>query len=127
MKHWNEEELIEFYYGESDSPAAVGEHLRECKECAKSYATLSADLFAIRPPATPFRDADYGAETWRSIRDSLPAYAAPKRPLFGWLQLHPWNGLAMAAACLLIIAATFFAGRQWEHRSSRAIGNNGRT
>ncbi|HMF53707.1 MAG TPA: hypothetical protein VK593_05115 [Edaphobacter sp.] len=125
MKHWNEEELLDFYYGESDTQAAIGEHLRECHECSQSYAALTTDLFAIRPSSTPFRDAQYGAEVWQSIRGPLPAYEAPQKARFSWLRLHPWSGFAMAAVCLLVIAAAFFAGRQWEHRSAPSVAANG--
>ncbi len=117
MKHWNEEDLIEFYYGESKSSAAIGEHLRGCEECSERYTALSSDLFAIQPPATPFRDADYGAETWEKIRGSVTAYPTARKSRFGWPRLQPWFGFAMAAACLLIIAVSFFAGRRWEHHS----------
>jgi hypothetical protein len=125
MRHLTEEDLIDFYYGESDSADGVREHLRECKECARSYSVITSDLFTIKPSPTPFRDANYGAEVWRSIRGPLPAYEAPKKAsLFGWLNVHPWSGLAMAAVCLLVIVSAFFAGRQWEHRNTLVATNN---
>jgi hypothetical protein len=128
MKHLNEEELIDYYYGESDSPAAIDTHLRECSECAKNYASLTSDLSAIVPAPTPTRDADYCAKVWQSIRSSVPVYEAPRKK--SWFALHPmlnsWSGgLAVAATCLLVIAAAFFAGRLWEHRNTApSLANN---
>lgn len=124
MKHLSQEELIDHYYGESESPAAVSEHLRECGDCARNYAILERDLAEIKPLPVPFRDAAYGEQVWQSIRGSLPVYDAPKRSRWGWLALPPWGFAAAATACLLI-AAAFFAGRQWEHRSSPIATNSG--
>jgi len=124
MKHLNEEELIDHYYGESESPAAVTEHLRECGDCARNYAVLERDLAEIKPSPVPARDAAYGEQVWQSIRGSLPVYQAPKRSRWGWLALPPWGFAAAATACLLV-AAAFFAGRQWEHRNTPIATNPG--
>ena len=125
MKHLNEEELIDYYYGESDSPAVIGEHLRACDDCARAYSALTTDLFAIRPSPTPVRDSDYGSHVWQSIRSSLPAYEAPKKSFLGWFKLNPWSGFATAATACLLIAVAFFAGRQWEHRNAPpTVANN---
>jgi hypothetical protein len=117
MKHLNEEELLDHHYGESESPAGVSEHLRDCRDCARHYATLERDLAEIKPLPVPARDAAYGEQVWQSIRGSLPVYQAPKRSRWGWLALSPWGFAAAATACLLV-AAAFFAGRQWEHRNT---------
>jgi hypothetical protein len=131
MKHLNEEELIDHYYGESESPAAVSEHLRECEDCARNYAVLERDLAEIKPLPVPLRDAAYGDQVWQSIRGSLPVYQtkssrgqAPKSSRWGWLALPPWGFAAAATACLLV-AAAFFAGRQWEHRTAPIATNAG--
>lgn len=128
MKHLNEEELIDYYYGESESPAAIDTHLRECSGCAKEYASLTSDLSAIVAAPTPTRDADYGAKVWQSIRSSVPVYEVPRKKR--WFEFHPmlnsWSGgLAVVAACLLVIAGAFFAGRLWEHRNTPpSLANN---
>ncbi len=118
MKHFNEEQLIDYYYGESDAMQDVSQHLRECADCDVAYKTLSRDLSEIVSITPPARDANYGEQVWQSIRNSVPVYEAPKKHRFAWLRLHPFGSLTAAAACLLIIvAAAFFAGRQWEHRN----------
>jgi len=126
MKHFNEEELIEHYYGESDSAAEIKQHVRECAICGAAYLALSRDLSEIVTITTPARDANYGEQVWQSIRNSAAPYHAPKKQRFAWLRLHPFGGFATAVACLLIVAAAFFAGRKWENRNPQApvVANN---
>ena len=114
MKHFNEEELIDYYYSESAATTEIARHLRECADCERQYAALSRDLSEIVTVTPPIRDAVYGDQVWQSIRGSVPVYEAKKKQRFGWLRLHPFGGFAAVAACLLIVAAAFFAGRQWE-------------
>jgi len=110
MKHISEEQLIDYYYGEAESPAAIGEHLEACRNCAQAYSSLTNDLEEIKPVAVPARDAAYGEEVWRSIRESVPAYKSPKSKSFrGWFGSN-WGFAAVATACLLLVT-TFFAGR----------------
>jgi hypothetical protein len=122
MNHISEEQFIDYYYGEADSPAAISQHMEACSACAQSYASLVRDLSEIKPVAVPQRDHGYSEEVWQSIRGSVPAYKAPKKESrWDWLSLN-WSLAAAATACLLI-AAAFFAGRQWEHRNG-AIATN---
>jgi hypothetical protein len=124
MKHLNEEELIEHYYGEAASPARVSSHLQECRTCADAYAALRQDLAAVRPSALPARDPQYGEHVWQSIRTSLPVYEKQKRT---WLNLNIRKSLSYATACALLVAVAFFAGRQWEHhrpQPAQLAGNN---
>lgn len=111
MKHVNEEELIEHYYGAVNQE--VEDHLKECDECAHAYVALSGDLAAVKTPETPIRDAFYGEQVWRSISPSLPAY---RRPGGSWLARNPWMSLGYAAACILIVLGAFLAGRMWEQQ-----------
>ena len=126
MKHFNEEELIEYHYGESDSAAEIKQHVRECAICGAAYLALSRDLSEIVTIQTPARDANYGEQVWQAIRNSAAPYQAPRKQRFAWLRLHPFGGFATAVACLLILAAAFFAGRKWENRNPQgpAVANN---
>ena len=125
MNHFNEEELIDYHYGESADTNSIAQHLHECPDCARSYAAISRDLAEITPPVTPIRDADYGQQVWDGIRGSLRAYPAPeKKRWFSFAPGNQWKGFAAAAACLLVIAATFFAGRRWEHHHLQPVANN---
>jgi len=112
MKHLKEEELVEHYYSPDQSEGVAADHLASCAVCAADFAALRSDLGefpAVEPPA---RDAAYGEQVWASLRHALPAYEKPK-----WSWLRPGlKGLSYAAACGLLVACAFVAGRQWERR-----------
>jgi len=116
MKHLNEAELIEHYYEESVNMVDDERHLKACTACAKRYAELRRDLDGVKPLAPPVRDEDYGEQVWQSIRSSLPVYEKPKPR---WMQY--WRPLGWAAACALLIAVAFVAGRHWERKQTSAV------
>lgn len=115
MKHLQEEELVAHFYGEGEEQAA--EHLDACAVCAERYDALRRDLEEIQPIGVPVRAESYGQDLWRRLTPSLPAYRAAGR---SWWRVYswptPWRNLGYAAACLLLLAAAFSAGRLWEHR-----------
>jgi hypothetical protein len=116
MKHLNEAELIEHYYDESASPADCERHLKACSACAKHFADLRRDLDGVKPLAPPERGEDYGEQVWQSIRSSLPVYEKPDRRL-----IRLWRPLGWAAACAVLIAVAFVAGRQWERKQAPPV------
>jgi hypothetical protein len=113
MKHLTEEELVDHYYGEAVNSVDIESHLHACNVCAATFATLQQDLASIKSPIVPMRDASYGDQVWQSLRNSVPVYEKKKRR---WLHFNLMQGLGYATACIVLIAAAFFAGRQWEHR-----------
>ncbi len=122
MNHFNDEQLIDHYYGESERPAAISSHLRECGDCARAYAALVHDLSEIAPITPPARSADYGTQVWQSIRNSAAVYE-PQKKQSRWLNFNLLKPLSFAAAALVLISAAFFAGRQWEHRKGQPPAN----
>ena len=116
MKHLTEEEMIEHAYGESDNIVAVERHFASCPQCAEGFADLEHDLTGVSRLNAPPRDAHYGERVWGSIAPSLPLYAHQKQR-FAWFSMNAgWaKGLGYAAACALLMAGAFYAGRQWEH------------
>ena len=116
MKHLNEAELIEHYYEESVDMADCERHLKACAACAKHYADLRRDLDGVKPLATPLRGEGYSEQVWQAIRSSLPVYEKPKR---SWVRLG--RPLGWAAACALLIAVAFVAGRRWERRQAPSV------
>ncbi len=121
MKHLTEEDLIEHYYCEDRHQYSSGgardagdaaRHIASCAECGAVYTALQADLSDLAGFDPPPRDAEYGQRVWASIARSLPE-RPDRRQL--WMRLDLWRGLAYAAAAALLLAATFYAGRIWEH------------
>ncbi len=118
MSHVTEEEMIAEVYGEGGNTAAVERHLAACGECAQAFAELKRDLADLDRVEAPQRDAGYGGRVWASIAPLLPEYAPEKkrwwagaRPLSGWMR-----GVGYAAACALLVACAFYAGRIWEQK-----------
>jgi hypothetical protein len=123
MKHLKETELIEHYYKESANMADCERHLKTCAACAQRCADLRRDLDAVKPLTPPVRGEDYGRQVWGSIRSSLPVYEQTKR---NWLQnwSQAWRPVAWAAACALLVAVAFVAGRQWEREQAPQVAVN---
>jgi hypothetical protein len=118
MNHLNEADMVSLYYRESDDAAAFERHLRECEACARSYAELRRDLDGVKPVTPPERSEAYGQQVWQSIRASLPVYEKPAR---NWTLRQFWQPLGWAAACALLIAAGFLAGRQWQQKQTQSV------
>jgi hypothetical protein len=116
MKHLDEAELVEHYYEESANMADCERHLKSCPSCTKRYAELRRDLDGVKPLTPPVRSEDYGEQVWQSIRASLPVYEKPKR---SWIRY--WQPLGWAAACALLLAVAFVAGRQWERKQTLSV------
>jgi hypothetical protein len=120
MKHFSEDEWIEYHYGESDHQEKMQQHLAHCAECVALAEALARDLEELRPERSePQRSAEYGEEVWRGLRSSLTPYAQPKeRKLWMWrARLSLRTGLALASAAVVlaaIAAAAFYSGRLWE-------------
>jgi hypothetical protein len=116
MRHLTEEEMIEHAYGESYNIVAVERHFASCPRCAESFTNLERDLTGVSRLNAPPRDAHYGERVWASIAPSLPVYAHPQKRSAWYSFKTGWGkGLAYAAACGLLMAVAFYAGKQWEH------------
>jgi len=123
MKHLTEEEMIVEVYGEGEDTAAVERHLESCKECAQAFAELKRDLADVNRMEAPARDEAYGQRVWASIAPLLPVYTREKRRWWaaGWSTSGWLKGLGYAAACALLVACAFYAGRVWEQRKQPAV------
>jgi len=122
MHHLSEEQLIDRYYGQESSDGQNGpeakRHLDTCAECGRAYQALQADLTDMRPESVPRRDHAYGRKVWEAIADRLPVAASKPKARF---RQPLWVGMMASAACALLVAAAFFAGRQWEHQRQPRI------
>jgi hypothetical protein len=103
--HYNEDELILYYYGESKRRAAIDEHLASCAACSTAYQEIVSTLALVGHPEVPERDERYGLEVWQRIRHKLPVQEPPF-----WMA---WLKPALAAAVVLAVATAFVSGRLW--------------
>jgi hypothetical protein len=116
MKHLEEAELIEHYYEESANMGERERHLKACPVCSKEYAELCRILDGVATSTPPARREDYIEQVWQSIHAALPVYEKPKS---SWIRYY--RPLGWAAACLLLVAVTFVAGRRWERKQASSV------
>jgi hypothetical protein len=111
MNHLSEEQLILFYYGESDDDSPTDtldseRHLEECGECRAHYASLQRVLNVVDGLPVPERSAEYGAQVWQRIEHRL---GARRRSL--WMLPSAWRWAAASMAFAGLMVAAFVAGR----------------
>jgi hypothetical protein len=106
VRHLSEDQLILYYYGESESAETDQQHLNECESCLAELEALELTLSEVVPEPVPERPADYGQRVWRRLEPELTS-----RPRWSWLDLFRPRQLAWAAAAATLLAAVFFAGR----------------
>jgi len=119
VRHLNEQELIEYRYGDAADTTAVADHLHECAECGKAYEALERVLAAVDalPVAEPA--ADYETQLWRALAPRL----ATRRRGFDWSAWREWlapRRLAPIGAVAMLILGAFLAGRYW-HRQDHEV------
>jgi hypothetical protein len=105
MRHYDENELLLYHYGEGRRRDRIDEHLTLCGTCAALYREIATTLALADEIAVPERDDRYGLEVWQRIRHQLPERQAP-----WWLG---WPRPALAAAVVVLVVAAFVTGRQW--------------
>src|SRR5438309_8032494 len=111
-RHFTEEELTLYYYGEARRREDIDAHLGTCTACATTYKEIAATLAMIATPDAPARGDQYGLEVWQRIRHKLPEQAAP-----WWAGVFRYDRLAFAAAAAALVVAAFVAGRTWQQSS----------
>jgi len=117
VKHYSEDELTLYYYGEGRRRANIERHLDECAACAKVYREIAGTLAMIAEPDVPERGDQYGLEVWQRIRHRLPEQESG----FGWFGRFAGFGgftgferfAGFAAAAAILMVAAFVAGRTW--------------
>jgi hypothetical protein len=112
MRHLSEQELVEYYYSNDRDRGSIAQHVRDCAQCGASYSAIHADLSDLGKFDVPLREPEYGRRVWDSLADSLPARPTPRT---FWLRPDLWRVLAYASVAATLLAATFYAGRMWEH------------
>lgn len=107
--HLTDDELILHYYAELEpgASASASEHLRECPGCHASFTTLQRVLAAV--DSTPIEIAEgFERKVWARLQPDLEG--ATQKHWLSWLVLSPAR-LAWIAGIVMLVAASFFAGR----------------
>jgi hypothetical protein len=130
MMHLQEQQLIEYRYGDLPDAAAVEsveKHLHDCSECRASYAALGRVLAAVDTDTVPERDADFEARMWNQLSAKLartnevPAtdvVRVPQRSA-GWRAWFTLPRLVPVAGVLALVIAAFFAGRLFPGKTNQ--------
>jgi hypothetical protein len=72
MKHYTEDELVLYYYGETDDRGEITRHFDSCAECVEQYRAIRQTLEIVNDYDIPERMNNYGSEVWQRLRDHLP-------------------------------------------------------
>lgn len=105
MRHYTEDELILYHYGEVRRRERIDEHLESCERCASAYREIRDTLALVSALDVPERDERYGLEVWQRIRHALPIQEPP------WWTA--WYRPALAGVLTMLVAGAFVAGRYW--------------
>ena len=108
--HLNDDDLVLHYYGEmpSDEEARTAAHLASCAACQQNYTGLQRVMAFV--DSAPAVEPAEGFEriAWARLE---PALAASRRGGWrSWFVFSPAS-LALSAGVLLLIGASFMAGR----------------
>jgi hypothetical protein len=115
-KHLNQEQLVDYRYGDAADSGAVEQHLHECAECAAAYAKLLGVLAIVDAAPVPEPGPGYEARLWWKLSPRLD------RPNRSWLDVSAWREwlanawaeprrLAPLGAVAVLLIAAFFVGR----------------
>jgi hypothetical protein len=108
--HLNDDDLVLHYYGEmpSDEEARAAAHLASCAACQENYTGLQRVMAFV--DSAPAVEPAPGFEriAWARLEPALAP--AGRRGWTSWFVFSPAS-LALAAGVLLLIGASFMAGR----------------
>jgi len=121
-RHYSEDDLTLYYYGEGRRRDAIEQHLAACATCASLYRDIAGTLGMLAAPEAPERGEQYGLEVWQRIRHKLP-----ERPEPWWASFFQRDRLTLAAAAAMLVLVAFIAGRVWPRQPAAPAGNTGLT
>ena len=107
MNHPTEEQLVLYYYGESNQGAAdIEAHVSGCEQCRASYKGLQRVLNSVDSFPVPERAPDYENQVWASIEKRMEKRSR-------WLSFG-WRPMLATAAMVALMVGAFLAGRTWQ-------------
>jgi hypothetical protein len=108
MKHYSDEELILYRYGEcADAEAeAIERHLDQCEACRAEHEALRGALETIDSAPLPSRGEEYPEQVWRRVADRVQ-----RRSDAPWTTWLTWPRLALAGSVAALLVAAFLFGR----------------
>jgi hypothetical protein len=111
-RHYSEDDLTLYYYGEGHGKADIEHHLQECSACTALYREISGTLSMVIAEEAPERGDRYGLEVWQRIRHRLPEPEPGFKWFKGFTGFKGFAGFAgAAAAAAILVVAAFMAGR----------------
>jgi len=124
VKHYAEDDLILYYYGEGRKRVDIERHLDACATCKAAYREIAGTLAIVTEPELPERGDQYGLEVWQRIRHKLPEQDVP-----WWRFLRTISRgerLVLLASAAALVLAAFVAGRYLPRQDSATESGAGR-
>jgi len=118
--HLNEDDLVLHYYGEMDGDAETraASHIAACGACHASYTRLQRVLAAVDAAPAPEPAPGFERIVWARLEPKLRR----RRSWGSWLIASPAH-LAWAATVLLLVGASFVAGRLYRGVDDRGAAS----
>jgi hypothetical protein len=111
-RHYSDDDLTLYYYGDGRRRDAIERHLASCASCAAAYRDIAGTLAMIATPPVPERGDQYGLEVWQRIRHQLPEQEIGFSGFEWFKRFNGFNGFsALAAAAAVVIVIAFLATR----------------
>jgi hypothetical protein len=101
-----EQQLISYYYGEADDPAAVESLLASDPAARELFEELSAVLRQVEPSEPPERGADYAGRVWQKVQWRLEPQLR-----FRWWEFLTLRQVLPAALLAAFLIGAFLVGR----------------
>jgi hypothetical protein len=101
-----EEQLVAYYYGEADDPAAVEKLLAEDPAARQLFEELSEVLADVRPSEPPERPDDYARRVWQKVQWRLEPQLR-----FRWWEFLTVRQVVPAALLAAFVIGAFLVGR----------------
>ena len=101
-----EQQLVSYYYGDAEDPAAVERLLAADPDARRLFEELSALLEQVKPSEPPERDEDYSRRIWQRVQWRLEPQLR-----FRWWEFLTLRQVVPAVLLAAFIIGAFLVGR----------------